>query len=140
MESELVAGLCELWLNFFLKLNLQVLIAKHRRPRNLISKYIVQVAVSHLDVYRAHLNKGLNTIFWVLGLIQYRNNNLYNIIGIVSDLYCTLIKYVDKIINPSNGNFCYKKGYYNLNYPSSHPINSWGLGINTPSGYIPMVY
>jgi hypothetical protein len=105
MESELVAGLCELWLNFFL-----------------ISKYRNQVANGHLVLYWAQLIKGWDTISWVLGLMQYRNNNLNNIIGIVSDLYRILIKYVDKIINPFNGNFCYKKRYYNLRYPiPDHP-------------------
>jgi hypothetical protein len=49
MESELVAGLCEMRLIFSLRSNY--------------------------------------TLSWVLGLIQYRNNNLNNIIGILSDLY-----------------------------------------------------
>jgi hypothetical protein len=122
MESELVAGLCELWLNFFL-----------------ISKYINQVANGHLDLCWAHRDRCSNTISWVLGLMQYRNNNLDNIIGIISDLYCILVKYVDKIINPLNGNFCYKKRYYDLR--NSSPIYAvCDLGINKPSGYIPMVY
>jgi hypothetical protein len=59
--------------------------------------------------------KGWNTLSWVLGLIQYKNNNLNNVIGILSDLYWTLIKYVNKIINPLNGNFGYKKWILNTN-------------------------
>jgi NADH:ubiquinone oxidoreductase subunit H len=117
-ESELVAGLCELWLNFFL-----------------ISKYINHMAHDQLGLYWAPLNKGWNTISWVLGLMQYRNNNLNYIIGIGSDLYCLLVKYVDKIINPLNGYFCYKKGYYNLNNLRllNNKLYTWTSKIMDPS-------
>jgi hypothetical protein len=145
-ESELVAGLCELWLNFFLTslpttplLNKGVVGKLDLVPTLGGTKSILQVVNGHQGSYWAHLNKGLNTISWVLGLMQYRNNNLDDIIGIVSGLYCKLIKYVDKIINPSNGNFCYKKGYYNFKYPSPSHL-CVGLGINKPLGHVPMVY
>ena len=147
MESELVAGLCELWLIFFLfspgsttpgRLNQQVPL---RGSRNVNSKYKHQVDNGHLGFHWACWNKGWNTISWVLGLMQYRNNNLYYIIGIISDLYCKLIKYVDKIINPSNGNFCYKKWDYNLRYPSPRSTTSGGdLVINITLGHVPRLY
>lgn len=86
------------------------------------------MANGHLILLIALNIKGLNTKSWVLGLILYRNNNLNNIIGILSDLYSIIIKYVDKIINPFNGNFCYKNRYYNIiySYPSTQGFGDMG--------------
>jgi hypothetical protein len=73
------------------------------------------------------------TLSWVLGLIQYRNNNLNNVIGIVSDLYWMLIKYVDKIINPLNGYFSYNKWYSNLRMLLDYIFYTWTSTIKDPS-------
>jgi len=78
-ESELVAGLCEMWLFFSLW--------------------------------------SINTLSWVLGLIQNNNNNLMIMIDILSELFWKLIKYVNNIINPYNGDLCYenyRKLYNNI--------------------------
>jgi formate hydrogenlyase subunit 4 len=124
-ESELVAGLCELWLNFFLFLNQIPL----KRSGLYIYKYIKQVINNHLSLYWVFLYKGWYIISWVLGLIQYRNNNLNSIIGILSDLYCIIIKYWDKIINPFNGNFCYINRNYNFKYSDPCLLRDRGLSI-----------
>ena len=143
-ESELVAGLCELWLNFFL---FSTWVFKPcftlEEPWGLINIYKYKMVNGHLYLCITDLNKSLNTISWVLGLMQYRNNNLYNIIGIISDLYCMLVEYVNKIINPLNGKFCYKIGYYNIIYPSFlifYNYQERGLDINILSRQVQMVY
>lgn len=95
MESELVAGLCEMWLIFSLR------------------------------SYKA--------LFWVLGLIQYRNNNKINVIGILSDLYWKLIEHVNKIMNPYNGNLGYEKFYYNIIVWIYGKFYTWTSKILDPS-------
>jgi NADH dehydrogenase len=134
-ESELVAGLCGLWLYFFLLFPWAISMGIFE-PHNPLkgygaqySKCIYQMPYGNLMLYRARLIKGWNTKSWVLGLMRYRNNNLNSIIGILSDLYCIIINYVDKIINPFNGYFCYKNRYYNILYPDPNHICDWDLGI-----------
>jgi NADH dehydrogenase/LAGLIDADG endonuclease/Type II intron maturase len=43
------------------------------------------------------------TLSWVLGLIQYKSNDLTSVIGIVSNLYWKRTKYVNKLMNPFKG-------------------------------------
>jgi NADH:ubiquinone oxidoreductase subunit H len=69
-ESELVAGLCEMW----------------------------------FTLYRW----SWKTLFWIKELIFYRNNDYINIVGIISNLYWKLTKYVNKIMNPLKDSLCYK--------------------------------
>jgi NADH:ubiquinone oxidoreductase subunit H len=134
-ESELVAGLCELWLNFFLSTpwvltGYLIIYIPLKGYGYFISKLINQVTNGHLFLYWAFLKNGWCTISWVLGLIQYRNNNLNSTIGILSDLYCILIKYGDKIINPFNGNFSYTNRYYNLINSDPYLLGDRGLNKN----------
>ena len=45
---------------------------------------------------------------WVIGLIQYKNHDLTSVVGIVSNLYWKLTKYVNNIMNPSKGSLGYE--------------------------------
>jgi hypothetical protein len=95
MESELVAGLCEMWLLFS--------------------------------------RRSYKTLSWVLGLIQYRNNNIIRIIGILSDLYWKFVKHVNNIINPYNGYLGYKNSYWIFIIWLYNKIYTWTSKIMGPS-------
>jgi hypothetical protein len=113
MESELVAGLCELWLNFSFNSSI--------KTKEIL--YFLGLLSAYLSFFINQIS--CNTLSWVLGLIQYRNNNLNNIIGILSDLYWMLIKYVGNIINPLNRNFRYKKVVLNINLLKLRRKSKW---------------
>jgi hypothetical protein len=95
MESELVAGLCEIW--FII---------------SLWSKW---------------------TLSRVLGLIQYKNNNLIILVDILSGLYWNYIKYANNIMNPYNGYLGYKKLYYYLITLLYDRCYTWTSKILDPS-------
>jgi len=117
-ESELVAGLCEMWLYF-----------------SLICIYITQKIkiIKILYYILGPFNRGWNTLSWVLGLMHNKNNNLNNLIGILSDLLCMLFKYVNKIINPLKDNFSYKKWYYIIIKIIDGKFHTWTSKIMDPS-------
>jgi len=77
----------------------------------------------------------INTLSWVLGLIQNNNNNLINVIDILSELFWKLIKYVNNIINPYNGDLRYENYIKLYNYVNKlyNLFYTWTSKIKDPS-------